>query len=271
MANAFVSLPLALLLALTASARAQPERAGLAAVLGHLVSSCAQQADELRRWPLDEVAEVARPDERQRARLADLRSVAATAADRLAAECPRDIPVGLPQRLHAVTRALGIVAGALDALRPSLAGFYATLEDEQKARLLLHSSAAEDGTRRRYWRRERNADGSLSIIRTTAPAPGALCEQLTAALREWPVQGMEREARLSEAQRTKLAALAAAALGAADALVCPAESALTPVGRLDIMRARVAAIRATIAAVQPALESFFEMLDLAQQQRLAQM
>jgi hypothetical protein len=47
--------------------------------------------------------------------------------------------------------------------------------------------------------------------------------------------------RLSDAQRVPLYELATVSLKAADALACPVETALTPVGRLDTMRARFAA------------------------------
>jgi hypothetical protein len=45
---------------------------------------------------------------------------------------------------------------------------------------------------------------------------------------------------------------------------CPAETALTPVGRMDAMRKRLAAVRAATAAIRPALMHFYEALDLLQ-------
>ena len=56
---------------------------------------------------------------------------------------------------------------------------------------------------------------------------------------------------------------ATSALKAADTLgsACPAETALTPVGRLDAMRKRLAAVRAATAAIRPALAHFYEALD----------
>ena len=41
----------------------------------------------------------------------------------------------------------------------------------------------------------------------------------------------------------------------------PAERALTPVGRMDAMRRRLAAVRAATAAIRPALVHFYEALD----------
>ena len=51
----------------------------------------------------------------------------------------------------------------------------------------------------------------------------------------------------------------------------PAETALTPVGRLDTMRVRFAAVRRAVGSIRPALMRFYEALDQAQQQRFAQM
>jgi hypothetical protein len=57
--------------------------------------------------------------------------------------------------------------------------------------------------------------------------------------------------------------LVTASLKAADTLgsACPAETALTPVGRMDAMRKRLAAVRAATAAIRPALTHFYEALD----------
>jgi hypothetical protein len=52
---------------------------------------------------------------------------------------------------------------------------------------------------------------------------------------------------------------------------CPAETALTPVGRMDAMRKRLAAVRAATAAIRPALMRFYEALDQGQKVRFAGM
>jgi hypothetical protein len=58
---------------------------------------------------------------------------------------------------------------------------------------------------------------------------------------------------------------------AADTLVnsCPSESALTPVGRMKMMRARLAAVRQF--AIRPSLVRFYEALDNGQKVRFAGM
>jgi hypothetical protein len=64
-----------------------------------------------------------------------------------------------------------------------------------------------------------------------------------------------------------------ASLKTADTLAfaCPAETALTPAGRMDIMRPRFAAVRVATAAICPALLRFCGALDQGQKVRFAEM
>src|SRR6266581_6555001 len=121
----------------------------------------------------------------------------------------------------------------------------------------------EYGSRRHRWRAyaaAREAPARESAPRQAA-APGwsATCEEFAAVLRNWPVREIERDVRLSSPQRVAFYELVTASLKAADTLAsaCPAESALTPVGRMDAMRQRLAAVRAATAAIRPALVHFY--------------
>jgi len=67
-----------------------------------------------------------------------------------------------------------------------------------------------------------------------------MCEEFAAVLRGWPVREIERDV-------------------------------LTPVGRMDAMRKRLAAVRAATAAIRPALVHFYEALDQGQKVRFAGM
>jgi hypothetical protein len=109
----------------------------------------------------------------------------------------------------------------------------------------------------------------------TAAAPGwtGTCEELASVLRNWPVREIERDVRLAGAQRVAFYELVTASLKAADTLssACPAEAALTPVGRMETMRKRLTAVRAATAAIRPALARFYEALDQGQKVRFAGM
>jgi LTXXQ motif family protein len=109
--------------------------------------------------------------------------------------------------------------------------------------------------------------------RTSTNTWASVCEDLTSALRNWPVRDIERGVRLSEPQRVAFYELVTSSLKAADTLAsaCPAETALTPVGRMASLRARLAAVRAAAAAIRPALTRFYEALDQGQKVRFAGM
>ena len=78
---------------------------------------------------------------------------------------------------------------------------------------------------------------------------------------------------LSEPQRIAFYELVTTSLRAADTLAgaCPADTELTPVGRMAGLRARLAAVRAATDAIRPALTRFYEALDQGQKVRFAEM
>jgi hypothetical protein len=278
------------------------------AVVEKLVRGCAQQGAEFENWPFDAIAQTVGADEKERNALEGLRGSAKKAAQRLAADCPQDVPAAPAARLEAVEQGIDAALVAFDTVEPALATFYGTLNDEQKARLYRDmaapaAAAARETTPRRDAQEERRARRDYSSrrdrarayaaareaaareptpsqgrsqARSQAAAPpwsGAMCEELAAVLRGWPVREIERDVRLSSPQRVAFYELVTASLKAADTLAgaCPAESALTPVGRMDAMRKRLAAVRAATAAIRPALTHFYEALDQGQKVRFAGM
>jgi len=149
-----------------------------------------------------------------------------------------------------------------------------------------------------------------SQARSQAAAPGwsgAMCEELATVLRGWPVREIERDVRLSSPQRgprdsksafTRVHSPSKTGVNALnDALCvagCPSRRVLRarhrfaqgrrhaggrlsrrerapPVGRMDAMRKRLAAVRAATAAIRPALTHFYEALDQGQKVRFAGM
>src|SRR5262245_32866657 len=272
-----------------------------AAVVEKLVRGCAQQGAEFENWPFDAIAQTVGADEKERTALEGLRESAKKAAERLAADCPQDVPAA---RLEAVEQGIDAALAAFDTVEPALVTFYGTLDDEQKARLYRDmaapaAAAARETTPRREAqevRRERREYSSRrdrarayaavreaaareptpSQARSQTAAPGwsgAMCEELAAVLRGWPVRELARRVRLTSPQRVAFYGLVPASLKAADTLggACPAETALTPVGRMDAMRKRLAAVRAATAAIRPALTHFYETLDQGQKVRFAGM
>src|SRR5262249_31307296 len=131
-----------------------------AAVVEKLVRGCAQQGAEFENWPFDAIAQTVGADEKGRNALAALRERAKTAAERLAADCPQDVPAAPAARLEAVEQGIDAALKAFDTVEPALATFYGTLDDEQKARLYRDmaapaAAAAREATPRRGAQEER--------------------------------------------------------------------------------------------------------------------
>jgi hypothetical protein len=278
-----------------------PGRSGpFGAAVEKLIRGCGAQGAEFDRWPFDTIAQTVGADEKQRNALEGLRGAAKQAAERLAADCPQDVPAAPSARLEAVEQGIDAALKAFDTVQPALQTFYGALDDEQKARLYrdMAASAAAHApqtmgrrdareydhraysSRRDRWRAyaaEREAAAREATTRgaraAAAPGWGAACEQLATVLRGWPVREIERDVRLDGSQRVTFYELVTASLKAADTLgsACPAETALTPVGRMETMRKHLAAVRAATAAIRPALVRFYEALDQGQKVRFAGM
>jgi hypothetical protein len=157
---------------------------------------------------------------------------------------------------------------AVTAVLPSIEGFYTTLGNEQKARLVAVSAHAsnvnEDPPRARHSvRHARRTEGTLD--------QSGMCEQWGRALLDWPRRRIDRDIRLSDAQRTALSDLINSSNQAADILgkSCPAEISLTPVGHLQAMRQQLETVGQAIQTVRPALGTFYETLNDEQKRRFA--
>jgi hypothetical protein len=201
-----------------------------AAVVEKLVRGCGAQGAEFENWPFDAIAQIVGADEKERNALAALRESAKAAAQRLAADCPQDVPAAPSARLEAVEQGIDAALAAFDKVQPALATFYGALDDEQKARLYRDMMAApaatarettprrqaqderraprEYGSRRDRWRAyasAREAPARAAAPRqAAAPAWSAMCDEVAAVLRNWPVREIERDVRLSSPSRAYL-------------------------------------------------------------------
>jgi hypothetical protein len=86
-------------------------------------------------WPAGRIEDAIRPNEHQRAALQELRSATTQAARIVHAACPTDLPLTPTGRLATIESRIDALRQGAATLRPALAKFYATLNDEQKARL----------------------------------------------------------------------------------------------------------------------------------------
>jgi hypothetical protein len=85
-------------------------------------------------WPGDQIDRVVRPSDVQRTKLQALQSAASQASDLIKAACPSEPPATPPARLAAIGQHLNAMLQGVNAIRPALAEFYNSLNDDQKAR-----------------------------------------------------------------------------------------------------------------------------------------
>ena len=96
---------------------------------------CDPRAAGLAEWRVDRIEHLIGPNEAQRAALDALRTASAKAAETVAAACPPDLPASATGRLETIEKRLDAMLTAIKIVRPAFDAFYATLNDEQKARI----------------------------------------------------------------------------------------------------------------------------------------
>jgi hypothetical protein len=126
---------------------------------------------------------------------------------------------------------------AIDIVGPPLDKFYASLTDEQKAR--LNAATDQTGTNR-----------SL-----------ANCGAVSSAT-QWPGERIEKAVRPDAQQQAKLDALKTAMANAADQLAraCPSSMPATPPARLTAISMRLDTMLASVKNVRGALDDFYSSL-----------
>jgi LTXXQ motif family protein len=107
---------------------------------------CNPAATGFAVWRTDRIAELVKPTDAQRARFDEFKVASIKSAETMRDACQTDVPATLPGRTEAMEKRMDTMLQAIRTLRPALEVFYATLSDEQKAR--LDSNVG----RGRYWR-----------------------------------------------------------------------------------------------------------------------
>jgi LTXXQ motif family protein len=101
---------------------------------GSLAQTCGGTQARVMEWPTAEINRTVRPTDAQRASLEALQNASAKAADMLKSSCAADDALTPPARLAAVGKRLDTMLEAVNTVRSALNDFYASLNDEQKAR-----------------------------------------------------------------------------------------------------------------------------------------
>jgi hypothetical protein len=101
---------------------------------GNLATMCSQQAGGFINLPAQSVQQVVAPDAQQQGAFDELNKASDYAASVVRASCPTQMPQTPAARLDAAKARLGAMVDAMKIVRPKLEEFYASLNDEQKAR-----------------------------------------------------------------------------------------------------------------------------------------
>ena len=109
------------------------ERAGSPG--GDLAQLCGQQGGSVTNLPIQRIEEVVQPTgQSQQDAFNALKQASADAANQLQSSCPGQMPQSPVERLDAVEARISAMLEAMKTVRPKLQQFYASLDDEQKAR-----------------------------------------------------------------------------------------------------------------------------------------
>ena len=101
---------------------------------GSRAAACSRQAGSFIDLPVQRIERVVQPTAQQQSAFDDLKKAAQNASDQLESFCPSAVPKSPVARLDTVGTRLSAMADAIKSVRPNLQTFYASLNDEQKAR-----------------------------------------------------------------------------------------------------------------------------------------
>jgi LTXXQ motif family protein len=99
-----------------------------------LTQLCSEWAGSFTQLPVQRIEWTLQPTQQQEGALDELKNASAKAADTLKASCPIQLPQAPVDRLDGMQQRLDSMMQEVKTVRPALDNFYASLNDEQKAR-----------------------------------------------------------------------------------------------------------------------------------------
>jgi len=203
---------------------------------------------------VEQIEHTVHPGEAQRPALDELGSALRGAAERVQVACSTELSGGPGARLETMWRRLRALRQAVILVRAPLGNFYASLNEDQKARL---DTLAQEGAGLRTSAREARPDPSLRA-----------CEG--ARMPEWPVASIAQAIQLSEDQRPMLELLMGTSLHYAHQLrasCAAAPTPLTPTARLEAVDERLTAMVYAVTVLRGTLNKFYGILTEEQRGR----
>ena len=102
---------------------------------GRVDLMCSPAAAGFVGWRIDRIERSIKPTEAQRGKFDELKAASNKASETMRAACPTEAATTAPGRMSAMEKRLDAMLQAVKTIRPALDAFYATLSDDQKARL----------------------------------------------------------------------------------------------------------------------------------------
>ena len=106
---------------------------------------CNPAATGFAEWRTDRIAELVKLTDAQRAKFDEFKAASIKSAEVMRDACLAEVPQTIVGRTEAMEKRMDTMLQAIRTMRPALEAFYATLSDEQKARLDRATAAAGSG------------------------------------------------------------------------------------------------------------------------------
>jgi LTXXQ motif family protein len=220
------------------------------------VATCPERRpDGIAGWPMEQVERTLKPTGQQHQGLESLHAALDHAFDLAQASCSAAAPRSSVDRLDALRKRVA----AMRMVRPPLGDLYASLSDEQKARLNAAS-------------RQVVVDASASDARAQASEAERLmraCAADAGGTVQSALGQLQQTVQPTADQRPGLEILAGTFGHVAELLKasCPADMPLTPTGRINAAEKRLRVMLYAISILRGPLDRFYASLNAEQKSR----
>ena len=112
---------------------------------------CNPAANGFAEWRADRIAELVKLTDAQRGKFDEFKAASVKSVEVMRAACQSDVPETIVGRTEAMEKRMDTMLQSIRTMRPALEAFYATLSDEQKARLDSNYGRGRFGRWRDHW------------------------------------------------------------------------------------------------------------------------
>ncbi len=117
---------------------------------GRFGNLCDPRMAGFAAYQIDQIERNVKPAEAQRKPFDDLKAASAKATDIMTAACPSATPATVPARLEFMEKRAEAMLASVKTVRPAFETFYASLSDDQKAK--LDRLGPRESWWHRFWR-----------------------------------------------------------------------------------------------------------------------